>query len=157
MNSRGPSILILRDPRESKKKCSLTPLEGMPGITFVPYARDQRLNAHGRILLSPEGELLTAADAGRDLLVLDSSWRRVPRLRETVDGELHLRRLPPLLTAYPRKSQVFADPSEGLASVEALYAALVILGHPRPELLDGYRWADGFLAANPSLMGGVPA
>ena len=30
-------------------------------------------------------------------------------------------------TAYPRVSKVFADPSAGLASVEALYAALLIL------------------------------
>lgn len=143
-----PDILILRDPRESKKKCSLTPLEGLPGVEFVRYDRERRVEADGRILLSPDGELLTAADAHRGLLLIDCAWRRVPALRATVDGDLVLRRLPPLVTAYPRKSEVFEDPDEGLASVEALYAALAILGRPRPELLDGYRWRDEFLRAN---------
>ena len=151
MSSLDPSVLILRDPRESKKKCSLTPLEGLPGITFVRYDRERRVDADGRILLSPDGELLTPEDAGRDLFVIDCSWRRVPSLRATVDGELVLRRLPPLVTAYPRRSEVFEDPAEGLASVEALYAALAILERPRPELLDGYRWAEEFLAKNPDL------
>ena len=57
----------------------------------------------------------------------------------------------PLVTAYPRRSRLFADPAQGLASVEALYAALAILGRPRPELLEGYRWASEFLRANPEL------
>jgi pre-rRNA-processing protein TSR3 len=61
------------------------------------------------------------------------------------------RRLPPLATAYPRKSRQFEDPASGLASVEALYAALAILGEARPDLLAQYRWAQGFLDANPQL------
>ena len=68
-----------------------------------------------------------------------------------VDGEPIRRSLPPLLTAYPRKSQVFEDPERGLASIEALYAAVRILYGPRPELLEGYRWGDEFLRMNPSL------
>ena len=61
------------------------------------------------------------------------------------------RRLPPLATAYPRRSRTFEDPDAGLASVEALYAALHILSGPDPELLANYRWAASFLALNPSL------
>jgi ribosome biogenesis protein Tsr3 len=44
-----------------------------------------------------------------------------------------------------------SDPEHGLASVEALYAAIALLDVPRPELLARYRWAVGFLAANPEL------
>jgi pre-rRNA-processing protein TSR3 len=141
-------VLILRDPRESARKCSLTPLRGLPGITFATYDRDRRLEAGGRILLHPEGELLTPDDPGRGLLLVDCAWRRVDQLLGTVDGELVRRRLPPLETAYPRSSKVFQDPDRGLASVEALYAALLILGDERPELLEGYRWADEFLRLN---------
>jgi pre-rRNA-processing protein TSR3 len=149
-------ILILRDPRESMAKCSLTPLRGLPGVRFVEYHGARRLSADGRVLLHPEGAELAPADRGHDLLLIDCAWRRVPELLRTVDGPYHLRRLPELVTAYPRRSKVFADPSTGLASVEALYAASVLLGAPRPELLAHYRWRDEFLAANADRLALVP-
>jgi len=144
-------VLIVRDPKESARKCSLTPLHGLEGIRFVGFRKGRRVEAQGRILLHPEGELLTPADAGRDLLLIDCSWRRVEQVLATVDGDLARRRLPPLRTAYPRASKVFEDPAAGLASVEALYAALAILGEPRAELLDAYHWRDAFLERNPEL------
>ena len=144
-------VLILRDPKESTKKCSLTPLRGTPGVRFVEFHPEERLDAGSRVLLHAEGELLGPADVGRDLFLIDCAWRRVPRILRNVDGDLTLRRLPPLRTAYPRKSRIFEDPSEGLASVEALYAASVLLGCPHLEWLAEYRWRDAFLAANPDL------
>jgi pre-rRNA-processing protein TSR3 len=144
-------VLILRDPRESTRKCSLTPLRGMPGVRFVSYDRDRRVAAGKRILLDPVGDELAPDDASVPLLLIDCSWRRVPELRATIDGELSPRRLPPFVTAYPRKSKTFADPARGLASIEALYAALALLGQPRSELLARYRWADEFLSLNPEL------
>jgi pre-rRNA-processing protein TSR3 len=146
-------ILILRDPRESTAKCSLTPLRGLPGVRFAEYHPERRLAAGERVLLHPDGEPLSSADLGRDLLLIDCAWRRVPSLLRTVDGTLHARRLPPLVTAYPRRSKTHPDPVEGLASVEALFAATVLLGAPRPELLASYRWGAEFLAANPLLAG----
>lgn len=144
-------VLILRDPREATKKCSLTPLRGTSGIQFVTYDGTRRLEAGRRLYLAPEGELLSERDRGLPLLLIDCAWRKVPALLKTVDGELLPRRLPPLATAYPRKSMVFEDPHEGLASVEALYAALALLGEVHPELLAGYHWREQFLAANPTL------
>ena len=144
-------VLILRDPRESTKKCSLTPLRRMPGVRFVSYDEDRRIDANGRILLHPDGEEIGPDDRGKGLLILDCAWRRVPGLLAAVDGDPPRRRLPPLATAYPRKSRVFEDPQQGLASIEALYAALALLGDSRRELLAGYRWAEEFLAANPGL------
>ena len=144
-------VLILRDPRESIRKCSLTPLRGAPGLRFVEYRSDRRLAAGARVLLHPEGELLGPEDAGRGLLLVDCAWRRLPQLLATVDGDLTPRRLPPLVTAYPRSSRIFQDPDQGLASVEALYAASVLLGDPQPAWLEAYRWREAFLAANPQL------
>ena len=146
-----PDVLILRDPRESARRCSLTPLRGLEGIEFRAYAPGRRLDASGRVLLATDGEPLGPDDAGKGLVLIDCSWRRVPRLRATLDGDPAPRRLPPLVSAYPRRSRDFPDPAEGLASVEALYAALALLGRTRPELLHAYRWAAEFLAANPSL------
>jgi rRNA small subunit aminocarboxypropyltransferase len=146
-----PSILVVRDPREALQKCSLTPLRGLPGVEFWDFRRDRRTEVGRRILLHAAGDELTEADRGRDLLLIDCSWRHVPEVLATIDGELAHRRLPPLVTAYPRKSRVFADPANGLASVEALYAACAILGHPRPDFLAGYHWRADFLASNPAL------
>ena len=148
MNLPDPAILILRDPRESIKKCSLTPLRGKPGVEFQSYYRDRRIDADGRVLLDPEGEPFTAADRGRGLFLIDCSWRRVGQLAATVDGVVVRRRLPELATAYPRKSRIFEDPQAGLASIEALFVATLLLGEPRLDLLDAYRWRDAFLAAN---------
>ncbi|MCK6448084.1 MAG: DUF367 domain-containing protein [Planctomycetes bacterium] len=141
-------ILIVRDPRESAQKCSLVPLEGFPGIRVVRYRRGLDLEVGTRVLLDPEGEEIGPADRGLGLLVLDSSWRHLPALRRVVRGDLRPRRLPPLATAYPRKSKVFSDPERGLASIEALYAAIALLDRPRPELLTHYRWASEFLERN---------
>ena len=144
-------VLILRDPRESTKKCSLTPLRGTEGVRFVNYHPERRLDATGRVLLDPEGEELSSADAGRGLFLIDCAWRRLPALRKTVDGEPVRRSLPRLHTAYPRKSNFFEDPEAGLASIEALYAAVTILFGPHAELLEEYRWAEEFLTLNPGL------
>ena len=144
-------VLILRDPRESTRKCSLTPLRGKPGIDFVAYDRERRVAVGERVLLHPDGEPLSDADRGRDLLLVDCAWRRVDALLATLDGTLVRRRLPPLATAYPRTSKVFRDPERGLASVEALHAALCLLGEPRADLLEEYRWRERFLELNPGL------
>lgn len=141
-------VLILRDPRESKAKCSLTPLRDKPGFAFVEYRPDLELEVGERVLLHTDGEELSAADAGAGLFLIDCNWRRVPKLLARCKGEPRLRRLSGWKTAYPRRSKDFEDPSAGLASVEALYAALTIMHGPRPELLASYRWREEFLRLN---------
>ena len=145
-------VLVVRDPRESLAKCSLTPLRGLPGLRFVDYRPERRVEAGTRLLLHTDGPLLAPDEPVRDLLLLDCSWRRVPQLLRTVDGTLVPRRLEGWRTAYPRRSRTHPDPSAGLASVEALFAALAVLGQPRPELLEAYRWRADFLAANRELL-----
>ncbi len=143
--------MIVHDPREPAGKCSLTPLRGMPGMRFVPLRAGQRVDAGRRLWLHPDGDALGPADRGIGLLLVDCTWRRLSKLSASIDGELLRRRLPNLVTAYPRRSKLTPDPEHGLASVEALYAATALLDGPRPELLAGYHWAAEFLAANPEL------
>ena len=144
-------VLILRDPRESAAKCSLTPLRGLPDIEFKSYRFDRRHTVGRRLFLTPDGEPFGEADRGLDLFLIDCAWRRVPKLLATVDGDLLPRRLPELRSAYPRKSKLFEDPGSGLASIEALYAAVCLLDGPRSDLLRDYRWREAFLEANPEL------
>ena len=140
-------VTVIRHPKERLAKCSLSPLHGRPEITFLRATHDFRFDATGFLVLAVGAPVLSPADAGHPLLLLDSTWRYLPRLLARLDGEPIERGLPAgVQTAYPRKSAVFADPVEGLASVEALYVAKRILGEDDPSLLDGYHWKDAFLA-----------
>ena len=90
---------------------------------------------------------LSSADRGCPLLLLDSTWRLLAELRGCVTGDTIRRSIPgDVQTAYPRTSRYYEDPTGGLASVEALYVALKILGYDDPTLLDGYHWQEEFLA-----------
>jgi len=149
-------ILIIRLKKESQKKCSLTPLRGRAELPIQWFHCDLGDPvAVGEVtLLHPEGEALTPADATRPLLLVDSSWRDLPRMLATVAGSFHRRSLPTgLATAYPRRSKQFEDPTAGLASIEALHAALALLGQRDDSLLEGYYWREGWLAQNQEALG----
>ena len=139
---------VIRHPRERIAKCSLRGLHGRTEMTFLRAAKGYTFDATGFTLLAVDARPLTAADAERPLLLLDSTWRWLPWLRECLMGSPVCRSVPAhVRTVYPRVSRVFEDPRGGLASVEALYVARRILGDDDPSLLDGYHWKDQFLAA----------
>lgn len=140
-------VVVIRHPKERLAKCSLRFLHDRPDITFHKATPSFRYDAQGHLLLAVDAPELTAADAGRPLLLLDSTWRYLPQLEACLVGTPVRRALPRTLqTAYPRASKLFEDPASGLASVEALYAAKRILGDDDPTLLDGYHWREAFLA-----------
>lgn len=157
---------LLRDSRENRKKCTLTPLEGRPELRFgvVPPARvgAPPVALPCGILLAVDAPELTPGDrtllgANGELVLLDATWFRLekmlPRLQWPAAGRLVRRSIPrEVVTAYPRASKVRVDPTGGLASVEALYVASVILGAPRPEYLEGYRWRESFLVRNAAFL-----
>jgi pre-rRNA-processing protein TSR3 len=92
------------------------------------------------------------------LILIDCNWARVGRLLPVFAdrGPLARRSIPAeVQTAYPRRSKVFEDPAGGLATIEAIVAALAILGWPEPSLLDGFHWAGEFLERNRFLFGGL--
>jgi pre-rRNA-processing protein TSR3 len=152
----GSRVWVLRDPKESWKRCSLAPLRGREDVRFVTFRPELELDVTGRVLLDPHAPVLSASDVGRPLFLIDSSWRRLPVLRRAVVGDFEARSLPPLPTAYPRKSSTFEDPEQGLASIEALYAAQWYLGQAKPEWLEGYHFREAFLELNPHLAGPAP-
>ncbi|MBI4603071.1 MAG: hypothetical protein HY721_14025 [Planctomycetes bacterium] len=155
-------FLVIQDHKENRKKCSLTPLERLPGVTFVrlpqPSADPRKAQVPSGVLLALEAPPLTREDAALAagegcITVLDSTWARLPRLLKRIEpakeARVELRSIPPgVRTAYPRTSKLYEDPAAGLASVEALFLATVILGQPRLDFLQGYRWAEQFLRLN---------
>jgi pre-rRNA-processing protein TSR3 len=141
-----PVDLVLRHPRERKSKCSLEPLRGRPDLRFLTWRPDLELRADGFVLLEIGAPVLRAADAAFPLLLLDSTWRLLPRLRKALTGAPLVRSLPPSAqTAYPRRSKLSPDPDAGLASVEALFLARRLQGRSTAGLLDHYPWRDDFL------------
>jgi len=139
-------VLIYRHYKERKSKCSLQPLVGREGFAFRTWKPDMEIHAPGHLLLEIDAPETSAADAGIPLLILDSTWRLLPKMRASVHGEVLPRSLPTgLRTAYPRISKFEEDPTRGLASIEALYAALRLMGHRDDALLDAYHWREPFL------------
>jgi pre-rRNA-processing protein TSR3 len=139
--------IIVRDAHENPRKCSVWPLRGLPGLVFLRYPLSQRPPLEGYVRLAAEGPELCADDAGSGILLLDASWRWAEKMtRDFLD--VPPRSLNGWKTAYPRVSKLGTDPSNGLASVEALFLAHHILGRPTAGLLDQYRWRDEFLRLN---------
>lgn len=93
------------------------------------------------------GAPLSKEDAHAGLLILDATWKLAERM-ENVYRDVPVRSLPTCETAYPRVSRRSEDPNGGLATVEALYLAHLILGRTVDGLLDHYHWKDLFLERN---------
>jgi pre-rRNA-processing protein TSR3 len=136
---------IIRHPKERRSKCSLTALEGRRDLEFHRARPGWEFDAGGFIVLGLNAPLLSEADADRPLLLLDSTWRLLPDLEACLLGEPERRTLPSVKTAYPRVSKVVPDPHGGLASVEALYFARLLMGGRDESLLADYYWRDSFL------------
>lgn len=156
MNSSGerparlPTVIVVH-PRENRAKCSVEPLRGRSDFIFwtFPKRGPEPLTQYVRLGLG--GPLLTAADSETGLLLLDGTWRLAEKM-EAQYQDIPVRSLLPWQTAYPRVSKIFNDPSAGLATIEALFAALAQMGKPTAGLLDHYHWKDEFLARNADLL-----
>jgi pre-rRNA-processing protein TSR3 len=170
-----PFIVALRHVKEKRSKCSLVGVEALPGTFFRRAKPGFSYDGTGHVLLNPDAPEISPSDAflttdeegiltpsgraqlvlrdasGRALrpvLLLDSVWRLLPSMRAKVTGTPVERSLPGWVsTAYPRISKMTDDPERGLATVEALYAALALMGFEDGAILNGYRWKDEFLAA----------
>lgn len=138
-------ISVIRHPKERRSKCSLTPLEGREDIEFHRARLGWSFDMTGFTVLALGAPELSVEDAGRPLLLLDSTWRLLPQIEACLHGEGVRRTLPAVETAYPRVSKISDNPMGGLASVEALYLAKLMLGERDDRLLDTYYWRVGFL------------
>ena len=146
MNVQPPTIIVIH-PREKRSKCSVEPLRGRTDFVFVRFPDPVTTSLDGYVRLGLGGPELSAADADSGLLVLDGTWKLAAKMEPTYE-HVPVRTLPATETAYPRKSKIYEDPTGGLATVEAVYAALRILGRADETILNEYRWKDEFLQRN---------
>lgn len=142
-----PPTVIVIHPREKRSKCSVEPLRGKDDFIFWKFPDRGTESIDGYVRLGMGGPELSAEDAPKGLLVLDGTWRLAQKM-EPFYEEMPVRTLPGWQTAYPRVSKVFDDPTGGLATIEAIFAAHTILGKDTAELLEDYYWGEQFLELN---------
>ena len=161
-------FFVIQDYKENRRKCTVQPLADLAGLELlrlgIPIVGEELVGVPAGILLEVDAPVLVAEDAlhlsgGGRLVLLDATWVRLAPLvrRLCFEGSAGIQRrsLPgDFRTAYPRHSKLFEDPAGGLASVEAMFASTVILGAPREELLQHYRWAGEFLELNREVLSG---
>jgi pre-rRNA-processing protein TSR3 len=142
-----PNTFIWRHRKENLKKCSLRGLEIRADLTFLTYPTDPLPILNGYVILSMDGEPLSEADRDRGLLLIDGTWRYAEKMERAIKQPFETRSLPTgYRTAYPRRQDDCADPERGLASVEALYLAYLLMGRDPAGILDHYHWRETFLA-----------
>lgn len=144
--------IVIRHKKENLKKCSLRNLEKREDIEFIQYPFETLPSLKGYIMLvMEEAPILTQEDAACGLLLLDSTWRYLPKMIQAVElqEKVEKRVLPSgFRTAYPRNQQDCIDPTRGLSSLEAFFITYHILGRPTDGLLDHYFWKEKFLQLN---------
>ena len=158
-------IVVVQDYKENRAKCTLTPLDGKLGISFLrlghPARSSRTVEVGSGVLLHLDGAPLARSDSALlrqgSLFMIDSTWARVAKVLDRLEvlpgAELVKRSLPAgFFTAYPRASKLYKDPESGLASVEALFAATAVLEEPRFDFLASYRWAREFLERNAAII-----
>lgn len=150
-----PKTFVIRHKRENKKKCSLRGLEGREDFVFLTYPSEKILEINPKfLLLTLNAPPLTPADCDKELLILDGTWRYAAAMKKYVDKicKLEERSIPRgWSTAYPRRQDDCEDPSSGLASIEAIVIAFLVMGRDPSGLLHNYHWKEEFLRLNEKL------
>lgn len=142
-----PPTIIVVHRRERRSKCSVEPLREREGFRFLTYPQEDDPIPENYVRLGIGGPMLSKADEESGLLVLDATWRLVEKIEKRY-ADVPVRSIPDYQTAYPRVSKVHDDPSAGLATIEAVYAAYRHLGWDTEGLLDHYQWAEEYLERN---------
>jgi pre-rRNA-processing protein TSR3 len=143
-----PCLYALHLHEDDPRRCTVLVLK-KHGLIKV-FSRISRLPRNS-IVLNPEASVvLTPADkhiaVKHGITVIDTSWKSQDNSVFHLLKTRFQRRLPTLLAANPVNYGV----PNILSSVEALAAALFILGFPdsATEILSLFKWGDSFLELN---------
>jgi pre-rRNA-processing protein TSR3 len=146
-----PPTIVVVHPKERATKCTVAAIRGREGFVFWKFPMRGKAPLDNYVRLGIGGPLLSHEDAERGLLVLDGTWKYAGQMERDF-ADLPIRSLPAWKTAYPRSSKLYQDPDQGLATIEAIYAAYTHLGRSTENLLEHYHWAEQFLALNQELI-----
>ncbi len=147
-------IEVIIDHGETANKCTIAPLVDRIDFRLIPVGRDLSLGRlNSPVLLHHEGECITQVAQRMPvsgIAVIDCIWRRLDPLMKRIERPLPLLcRIPDgFVTAYPRRSKDCSDPDVGLATIEAIFIALTLVGKWDLSLLEHYPFAEKFIALN---------
>jgi pre-rRNA-processing protein TSR3 len=149
---------IIVDSGETPNKCTIAPLSYRSDFHLFDVWGEGPLGPlSAPILLHHEGACLTeirnTSKMAPALASVDCVWRRLPKLINRIewinDSKPILVKIPPgFKTVYPRTGRPNADPSEGLATIEAIFIATSLLGNWDPTLLAHYYFGREFVELN---------
>lgn len=146
---------VIHDIGETANKCTVAPLCKRPDFQFISTTKSLRLGPlTSSVLLHHEGKCLSLlrAELGpiSGIATIDCIWRRLDGLIARIDGTLPiLAKIPSgIETAYPRRTFDSTDPTNGLATIEALFVASAILGRWDETLLSEYFFGRRFIEIN---------
>lgn len=147
--SLSPPTIIVIHPKEKRSKCSVEPLRGRDDFIFWKFPKQGEQPLDNYVRLGLGGPILGESESDKEggLLVLDGTWKLAGKM-EADYQDVPIRSLPPWQTAYPRHSKLYEDPQSGLATIEAVFIALHLMGRPTDGLLDEYYWKEKFLELN---------
>lgn len=152
MTNKTPQLtIILRHRKENLKKCTLHGLESRKDMQFYSYPNDRLPPLSNYILLTLDAPPLSSKDRDHGLFIIDGTWRYAAVMEKQIPDKSSfiLRSIPnEFRTAYPRKQTGCPDSERGLASLEALFIAHVILGKETEGLLSHYYFGKEFLEKN---------
>ena len=149
-----PPTIILRHRKENLKKCTLRGLEGRADFLFFTYPQDALPPLNQHFLLTIDAPVLSQEDRSLGIFLIDGTWNYAEKMQRQIPFPplFQKRSLPShLVTAYPRKQTGCSDPNRGLASIEALVAAHLLLGRSIEGLLDQFYWKTRFKELNSKL------
>lgn len=144
---------FLVDRSERPQKCTILPLEGRADFKIYRFERGKLISPlSADLLLHIDGESLDQMDlAGvQSLAFVDCHWRRCSGIIKQIQIPLpRLAKIPSgFRTAYPRRNKDNNDPSDGLATIEAVFIAAAFCGRRDETLLERYHWRREFLDLN---------
>lgn len=146
-----PPTIILRHRKENLKKCTLHGLEERLDFCFFTYPKDILPDLSNYFLLTINAPLLSKADNHLGIFLIDATWSYAEVMQQQLrpPHQFQKRSLPlNYRTAYPRRQEDCPDPVRGLASIEALYVAYVLLNRNTEGLLNKFYWKEEFLKKN---------
>lgn len=145
---------ILMDSRENPKKCTILPLRQRKDFS-IKYFHEKKSTAPAftaDLLLHINGDDLSTLTLGtpvQSIGLIDCNWRKLGKLLPKINPLPKLISIPKgFKTAYPRRNKLGNDPSEGLATIEALFICAAFLGKWDETLLEKYYFKNQFLEIN---------
>ncbi len=148
---------VVIDSQETANKCTIAPLAFRPDFHLFRAKGGTMLGPlQSTLLLHHKGDCLLEVRKGigevHGIAAIDCVWSQLNNLSSRIQGALpQLVRIPQgFVTAYPRRSEKNTDPTEGLATIEAIFVVSALLGHWDASLFSHYYFGRQFVELNSS-------